>query len=525
MSEFLPTTPSQRDFSNPLLKLRQREVQAWLDALPLHEPVSAVPQLLEPLTALNLEPLSDKDRLRLLELYRQAVTGLSRAWDQTQQQLAQLPTVQRVALEAQSTELLWQLACGYKIVLRSGHDAHRSPTKDPALLLANYRVMEVLGLILLDAYRRYAAVPPHTFRELSQCYRFAETHTVHRRSAPLDRKSETPFTLEGLFTQAMLMAAADPFRLPAGHADRLYKLLEYYAQHCRLTRPPWPNATGRFVIDPDDDRPPLPCAKVDAAAQSTQAWVLDTNPLRAAVQTQINDADDPVRALAELEVLRRLLPDLCTPPKRRAPRRTSDKELRVATGLAAAHHFLGADGAEEVYGTVQHSVYGIEVYDADPASQTAYLLEPWKVLNESPKGYLLTRRHALDENLRVGEALGLFAAKPADKRTPEIGVVRWIKRGDEGWVQIGVEVIPGKPSAVECTPQDPEEAPFEEPRALYLQRVPNLPVPPTLLGRRSLYRKDCPITLAIGKQRGKASIGSLVLETDCLARITLKPAK
>lgn len=525
MSDFLPTTPEQRDFNNPLLDLRPRKVRAWIDELPLHDPGEALPQLLDVIIPLNQEPLPDKDRVRLLEAYLTPVTTLIDTWESLQHQFGNLPAEQREALEAQFAELLWQLASGYKIVVRNGHGAGRTPARDGLLLLASYRVLELQGTILLDAYRRYAAVPPQLFRELGQCFHFVQQHGAHERNAQIDRKHSTPHTPELLFKHAMLLAAADPFRLPAGHAVRLFQQLARLAHLCQLTPPPWEDSAARFVIDPRDDRPPLPCAKVNADELPTGVWVLDVNPLRAAVQQQINDANDPARALGELEVLRRLLPDLRTPPKRRAERRKSDKELRVATGLAAAHYFLSEDGEEQVNGSAQTSAYGIEVYETDPASQTPYLLEPWKVLNESPKGYLLTRRHALDENLRVGEALGLFPPKATDTAPPEIGVVRWIKRGEEHWVQIGVEIVPGRPAAVDCTPLEPDAAPFEEPRALYLQRIPNRPIPPTLLGRRSLYRKECAIILSIGRQRGNARIGSLVLETDCLARITLKPVK
>lgn len=525
MNDFLPSTPQQRDFNNPLLELRERKVRTWIGELPLHEPIEAIPLLLEVLSSLNLDPLADKERMRLLELYRAPVMTLNQSWDHLKRQLGELPPDRQQTVMEQFAELLWQLAAGYKIVVRNGHDAARSPQRDKLLLLATYRVMEQLSITLLDAYRRYAAVPPQAFREFNQCYHFAESHGVQDRPAPIDRKTTTPHTPAVLFKRAALLAAADPFRLPAGHAVRLHQLLTHYAHHCRLARPPWTEAIGRFVIDVRDDRPPLPCSKANTDNLSPGAWVLDISPLRAAVQQRINEAHDPDRTLQELDVLRRLLPNLSTPPKRRAPRQKSDKELRVATGLDAAHHFLTSAGEEQIRRSVEGTAYGIEVFDAESESQTEFMLEPWKVVNESPKGYLLTRRHALDERLRVGEALGLFPRRAGDKQPPEIGIVRWIRRGEEGWVQIGVEVIPGCPAAVHCAPLDPYADPFDEPLAIYLRKVPTLPIPPTLLARRSLYRKDSAITLTIERQRGKAAIGSLVLETDCLVRLTLKPFK
>lgn len=523
MNDFLPSTPQQRDFSNPLLELREGRVRAWIDELPLHAPVEAIGLLLEAAPPLNLEPLPDKERIRLLEHYRKAIVALNQSWDHLRAEFGQLPPAQRQEMEDRFAELLWQLAAGYKIVLRTGHAAGRSPAKDKLLQLALYRTMEIVGLTLLDAYRRYAAVPPHTFRELSQCYHFAESHGVHDSPVPIDRKSTTSSTPELLFKQSMLLAAADPFRLPSGHAARLHQILAHHAQHCLIISPPWAEVTARFVIDLRADRPPQPCAKVSAGDLSDDSWVLDVNPLHAAIQRQLNEAHDAQRALQELEVLRRLLPNLRTPPKRRSARRKSEKELRVATGLEGTHHFLTDVGARQMHQSVTHTAYGIEVLDAETESQMAFLLEPWKVLNESPKGYLLTRRHALDERLQVGEILGLFASAAADKQTPEIGIVRWIRHGEEGWTQIGVEVIPGRPAAVRCEPLDPYGEPFAEPLAIYLQRVPNLPIPPTLLAHRSLYRKDCGLSLTIGQQRGKAAIGSLIMETECMARMTLKP--
>lgn len=525
MSEFLPSTPQRRDFSNPLVERNERRVRAWIDELPVHEPIEVITPLLEAVTHLNLEPLPDKERLRLLEHYRSAINRLNDAWEHLQQQLGELPPAQRQETLERFSELLWQLAGGYKIIVKNGYGAGHSPEKDKSLGLALYRTIELLGVVLLDAYRRYAVVPAQTFRELNQCYHFAESHGVHSQAALAEKKRTTAATPELLFKRAMLLSAADPFRLPNGQVARLYQLLSRHGQHCHISRPPWSESSGLFVVDLRDDRAPVPCIKTEPGQLSDVAWILDINPLRDAVQQMINAANDPERALQELDLLRRLLPNLTTPPKRKTPRQKSDKQLRVATGLAAVHHFLTESGQQQVQRSIEHAAYGIEVYDADSESQMSYLLEPWKVVNESPKGYLLTRRHALDEHLQVGELLGLFPLQPSDKRPPEVGIVRWIRRGEEGWVQIGVEVVPGVPAAVYCAPLDPGADSFAEPDAVYLQKVPSLPIPPTLLARRSLYRKDCAITLRIGRQRGKAAIGSLVLETECLVRVTLKPAR
>ncbi len=526
MTEFLPTVPQQRDFSNPLLELREKKVAKWIESLPLHEPADAIELLLQTLTPLNLEPVNDKTRVRLMELYRRPINTIHEDPSLLEKRIADLPPAQQVEIREKLADLLWQLATGYKAVIRSGEEQGRSPSKDALLHLALHRAMEVLGTVLLNAYRQYSAVPPHAYRELHQLYEFAVRHRVADNRAPLDRKNKTHTTIATLYKQALLMAAADPFRLPHGEADQLHRLLIKFAECCTLSRPPWTHASGKFLISEHEDRSPASCVKQKRRETPENSWVLDTNPLKTAMQTHVESGTESERSVKELELLRRILPDLKAPPKRRTPRTRSAKELRVAVGLAATHHFLSNAGAAQLQQARENAAYGIEVYDAESESQVSYLLEPWKVVNESPKGYLLARRHALDESLQVGEALGLFPLHAAAHQTgAEMGVIRWIKHSAENWTHLGVEVLPGRPDAVHCEPTNPDEFPFEEPRALFLNRVDKLPVPPTLVARGGLYRKECAINLKRENHVGQARIGSLIMETSHLVRVTLKPCK
>ncbi|GAB4354237.1 MAG: hypothetical protein Kow006_19830 [Gammaproteobacteria bacterium] len=526
MDPFLPSTPEQRDFSNPLLELREKRVAEWCDELPLHDATGSVRALLERLTPLNLEPLGDKARMRLLELYQRPVQIFHDDWSLLQRQLKDLQPAQQLEIKEQLGELLWQLASGYKIVVRHGAGEKTAATKEPHLHLALYRAIESLGMVLLHAYRHYAAIPPHAYRELNQLYEYAVQQGVAQTRAPLGRKEATDYTPEFLYKLSLLLAAADPFRLPKGGVDELRRLLVPFVDHCTLHRPPWIHAKGRFLVSSDEDRSPIPCSKLKRAAAAEAAWILDTNPLLAAAQHQINAGGTGERSEKALQLLRRILPDLKEPPKRKALRRSSEKRLRVSVGLDATHYFLSPAGAERLRQTDENPVHGIEVHDAETASQIAYLLEPWKVINESPRGYQLARRHALDEALQVGECLGLFPARSDDpRRGAEVGIVRWIKRLAEQWTHIGVEVLPGRPDAVLCEPADPTASPFDEPRALFINRVTDATLPPTLLGRRGIYRKECPVTLKRGTNRGEAKIGSLILETHHLERVTLKPVR
>lgn len=526
MSQFLPTVPTPRDFSNPLLELREKKVAEWCDSLPLHEAPEAIDQVLQALAPLNLEPLAEKVRVRLLALYQPPIQRLHDDWTLLQRKTRDLQPAQQLEVKERLAELLWQLATGYKIVVRNMKEQGLSATKEPQLQLSLYRAIETLCMVLINAYRNYAAIPPHAYRELNQLYEFAVQQGVADALAPIDKKHMTEQSPESLYKRALLLAAADPFRLPQGEVDQLQRLLAQFADRCTLQRPPWRHTRGRFLVSAEEDRSPTPCSKLKRAGVSEASWVLDTNPLQEAAQKYIDASGESERSSKELTLLRRILPDLKEPPKRRSARTSSEKELRVSVGLTATHHFLSSAGAARLQQTATNAAYGIEVHDAESESHVSYLLEPWKVVNESPKGYMLARRHALDESLQVGEALGLFPMhSPEARRAAEIGVIRWIKRSAENWTHIGVEVLPGRPDAIQCEPIDPGEYPFEEPRALFLNRISNTTVPPTLLGRSGLYRKECSVTLKREGHRGQARIGSLIMETSHLVRITLKPVQ
>lgn len=524
MNQFLPTAPLQRDFHNPLVVTHELQVAQWLDHQPLGEPAVVVPALLEAVDALNREPLPAKDRIKLLERFRSVVATLFDNWEQLLGRSDAAATAQRLEAEERFGTLLLALAGGYKIVVRDARSGKRPRIRDSVLHLAVYRAIELTSDALIDSFRRYAVVAPHSFRELHQLQQFASERGLADDAAVIGKDQTTPYTPGTLYMRAMLVAAADPYRLGTGEAMMLYRLIIRYAQMCRIEARNWDNPDGRFFIDLTSDGAPRPCAKAEAPRAGGAWWVLDTNPMREAVRGHIDDAGERARVGQELQLLRRLLPNLKAPPRRRSERQHSAKQLRVATGLAAAHLFLTDEGRTRVIKSPQDSAYGIEVYDADTEEQMAHVLEPWKVINESARGYLLTRRHALDEALQVGEVLGLFPMTCSNTTfSCELALVRWIRRGKEGWVQIGIEVLPGRPAAVDCRPTDPEAPPYAETRAIYLYAVAGLALPATLLGRPSLYQRDREIALEMGGRHGRARIGSLIMQTPRLARMALKP--
>ncbi len=523
MDNFLPTTPAQRDFTNPLVELDEAAVAAWIEGLPLEEPAEAVPMLAYVLLELNREPLAAKDRMRLLERYHRPIQHLFESWERFWDQLGDLPTGQQMEVAEDFGALLLALANGYKIVVREGRQGRKDPNAAPLLLLAIHRALETLGQALLDAFRRYAPAPPHLYRELNHLYRYAEEFSALELRARETKDSLAELSLHALYARAMLLAAADPFRLSPHDTASLYRLLGGYAGLCGLSKGGCEKPFGRFAVDLASDNPPIPCAKLEAASDHPHLRVLDTAPMRMAALERLG-SNDKTHSEQELDLLRRLLPGLRVPPQRRSPRVPSQKQVRLAIGIEAAHFFLTEEGHAHRRASVENAVYGIEVYDQASESQLSFVLEPWRVVNESPRGYLLVRRHALNEELRVGEILGLFPMRPEDPDTRvEVGIVRWLRRDKEGWAQVGVEIFPGTVGAVVCSASGARSSPQAAHCALYLHHVSGLGIPPTLIARKSLYQRDRLLDLQLGARHGKARIGSLVMASAHMARMTLKP--
>lgn len=448
----LLNTPAQNDYQNPKLELREKTIKKWLATLPILNPVISIPALLERLTGLNREPLAPKARVRLLELFRTPVNTIFDSFDEAA--LHQLPVSRekRAQITEAVSELCTELATGYKILIKEGCNQGRSPARDTTLAIAMERAMEQLSHGLIHAYRSYSTVPPFSYLEVHQIYRFAEAHgtAITPGSGLWARGTRT--SVGQLYAATMLISALDPHRLKVGECTTLWKRSVPLAQHVmvRTFVSDRPLESGEFYIDLSGDSPPRPNHLQPPEGEQDALRVLDTRPAQESAMERLARLDkEPHKKQAETEAhdLHLILKLLDTDRTRKDERIASGRHVRLAIGLDAVHYFLANHG-EHICETLADSRHGVEVRDAGSESDAGFSLEDWRVADESIKGFLL-RRHRIDhDGLQVGDLTGVLSPTEGSGHAPlSIAIIRWIRTRPTDMVEMGIETIPGLPKA------------------------------------------------------------------------------
>lgn len=512
MDVLLLSVPPLDGFDNPLVENNPRTVGKWLDQLPLLNPSETIVQMLNALRPLNRQAMPDKDRLRLLELYREAVNAVFNAF--TLRALRQVPqsAAQRDQIKQALTQLCLELAAGYKSLVLPAYQQGRGPAQEPGLLLAAYCAMQQLIHALLHCFRTYEPVPPRVYLEIHQLYAWVEAAGVCEQVIKLGRET---VTLGALYRRALLLCCADPARLSEEEVLRVYALLARYEAHSRIEvgrcAPPH---EGRFAFDLYADAPPRSCAKSDGLGHSSQPRLLDARDVAAAVRAH-TQGEHATTADEERRLLRLLLPHLESTPQRIEPRQRKQQQALVATGIDAIHYYLS--DPRRLKQDIAQASNGISVQHIDETAGAVdhHSLDAWTIGNESESGYLLNcaRRQTA---LRVGELLGVILPERADAGAVlELTVVRWMRHGTDGGLEAGVERIHGASAPVQCRLLSDDATTR---RCLFLPSSSRQDRHATLLAPKRFYKRGQQLHVEVGGKPIIVEAGHLVMDTACFDR-------
>ncbi len=225
--------------------LRPRQVRAWLDDLPLANPVQTTQRLLTLLAEANALQLPWRSRLDLLLVLRPLLVELERG--QRQRLLREgLPLSERSLVAAGATMQLQQqaaLAFAAAAATLLAEGAERQPE---ALAFALLNAVRRLSSAALLAWQTRLPLPTDLWQQLGQLYDCAEYHRLSRYRPPQGRSD-----IEGCYKQLLLLAAADPYRLRPEDLEHLFELLRGLAPLAALT--PWSPTdepeVGEFLFD------------------------------------------------------------------------------------------------------------------------------------------------------------------------------------------------------------------------------------------------------------------------------------
>lgn len=283
------------------------------------------------------------------------------------------------------------------------------------------------------AYLRYMEMDSRTWRNLNRLYLFAEQKGF--ATQPLQPYPNAEITdIRREFMQLLMLALAVPEKLQPAQIELAAQWLKRWASRVDLEAQIKPNRQ-LFAINIAGSTPPKRLRR-DMVGENWRYWFTETLTLHIKETIEkLQQGEDPVdlglpaesNQAANLDLMQHLINlwSRDTPaPVRKAERHSTQKSIKVTRGLDDVIGHLRGDAS------------------ADTQSR-------WSIDNESTTGIGVNYQTNRDDELQVGEIVGLDGV---GMNPVSVGIVRRITKKRDGQVNVGIETISQTPIIVELTP-------------------------------------------------------------------------
>lgn len=430
--------PKQTGISG--IELNESLLHHWIKQLPENNLESFIELYLVALQRFNTNQLDQKQRLRLLDIYRQPLNQLVfRLSPQKLRERIPAPN-RRNAVISSLTQLMSELATGYKVVIVEANQTHSNLKLAPIAQLAINRACEQLSYIVLHAYKFYRTPLGRVFHDVHQLYQLTLTSSVEKIIPIVESNLRATVSFKDLYSQLMLVCICNPYGLHSGKVLDAYKLMAKLAPEADISPlPPTTKATsGHFYINCLSDRIPTPSI-LPMTENQTQppALIFNTKPILSLVDTLFQQAKKADTPEVDINLLKQITPFLNTSYER--------KQVRVPiTGNKWAYL---AYGIEAVHTSLMHS---------DPLPNDTD--SNWEILNKNRSGYLISQ--TLSESspvnsISIGDFIGIFEPNPTGKKPlSRVGFVRWMRIDKHDNIKMGLSLIEGDAVSIQYTIDD-----------------------------------------------------------------------
>ncbi len=568
------SVPAMSAQPDPSVEIRPVYAREWIESLPYANPLNLVTALHRALAALNRSPMKPVLRLELLELYLKPY-GYLMELEEKQGPVHSIAGLEKNRAGTDATKnIAHELALGYKLVLLGAlQQKKRLWGKNREVAVALQRATLFLSHVLLHAYHEYLPTPPRVWLELAQLHAYGmenEQGEVRPPKAEIDGSLQC--TLAEAYKRILLTSLVDPYHLAYGDVWKIYRLLGDCAGDAGLS----PLHTvdqpaGIFVIEPASDSRPRAFVDYEAGSLDGNVLLLDANPLVQRFKGRLESSDksvEPSGAGTE-SFLKYMIRSWGLPPQRHTPRRGSDGQIRLLTGLSNLYYLLGGTATEldgsssfgsrdldHVFDTKQEAETldvisvksgGVVTVSAShwggeeegkrplqrrpqaqekkpaarpPLSPDSFSAEYWELVNQGPGGLGIVKHIRPNYAIGVGGTIGIqFPGKAGQEGRWALGAVRWLSIADSGEYQAGVQLLSPRatPVAVRATSAFGQGASLRAGLAL-----PDLDggSESSLISPRGTYRKGGVLVVETGEQVLKLRMESLEETTGSYDRYT-----
>jgi hypothetical protein len=509
---------------------RPEEAKRWLASLPFLNVNETGRLIFSSLKDLNRLPLDDDQRLKLMELYRQPVSTISRELQKNYLGLSVPIPLKNRPIAEQVQQFQIEMAHGY---LRIAQNAAQKPALNradqQAVALAIQRGIRYLTELLAKSYEVYAPCPAGCWREIHQLFRCAERLAVTETEVPDPLNAAVKHSsVAHVYKQALLLAFSNPYRLPPRMLGKVLHYLDHWAGYAKITQPGQElQRNCQFLINLQEDRAGFSDIEGIVISHHAPYRLLTTHDLTRVLHSQyttLRDGKTPPSEGLEpnffgpesIDMLRCLIDAWGIKPRRVFTRITRhDAQFEVAMGVDSGNFFVNGQqefqpSTTEVGPPRKRNTIAASRPQAQEKSQPARTLTNWRLVDESASGIALRKSTGGADQVRVGELVALRQTGKTANGNWNLAVVRWIKNTENDEIEMGIQRLApqAEPRAIRTDALRDIDSGLIP--ALFLPGLDSMKQPATLVTRRGIYRPDRILTVDDGYRAQRVSATRLV---------------
>jgi hypothetical protein len=481
-----------------------RTCSEWLQRLPLINVGPTHGRLLGQLEELNCFETPPAERLKIMEMLREAVIFV-------QAEHSKKFSSKSVPLSRQERDIfnnvlaLWDAyACGWQHILQALASGSADSLRASTALVCQ-RALWSVGQKFLEHFKAYQKFGELEWRRLHGAFAYAEQRGVADQDvAHPAYKGEVETTCADTYGQILLLELANPNEQTPRHQMLTSRWVERLARKVSISEDP-PADTGVAPLSVDlastfgASRAPKQGAgvrylHVDEVGKTVRKRVAMLNGGESPESLGLGgDVPAPLAA----QIMAMLYRQWCeNRPARQHTRRAVTKKADLCPGITAMHYYLTGTAfkqlgeqkeltqkeREEIATFGRISARAADNYVAEQVAQH----EVWDICDESLMGFRLQRPEDTGHARFLHNQL--LAVRPSDAKIFILCTVRWLSISEDYLLSLGARVIPGVPQGVSIKPTGLNSHAEKYIPALSLPAVPALHSPPSLIVPIGWYR-------------------------------------
>jgi hypothetical protein len=433
------------------IEIRPAYIEDWLETLPYADFHKTVSILSEAVKATNKVPMKAAQRFELITLYHRSYDYYIDTQIRVLSRQTTFNGAQQTSPAQDMKQYAIQLSHACKITVKDALDSTSLFGQAKYPLQQALMSMTYLSHALIYSFIEYSPVPKKVWHELNSLYGFASAISQEQtKTRPLG-ESTTPTTIEDTYKQILLASLSDPLHLPFGGIWEIYEQLSLWAEYAQFQAfARVKNPASYFVINTEEDMPPVSYSKFETSLANQNHLLLDANSLRKTTQNYLQTlesgktTDD--KFLLSKHTANKILVDLGQswglPAKRYFPRKASAGKINIATGVNACYYFHNneSDMAQKV-DSYQNSDISVEGEEHELLRSATYNSEQWELSDQSSNGCCIRTNGQLAAPIRVGDLIGLKPNAANPQNNWMLGVTRWLMVRQQKNYKAGIQSL------------------------------------------------------------------------------------